>query len=85
MPGKDGSTNVKASGRVRSEAEIKEGLEYKILPHVEQDATYGAVFQRLNEGGAIGIFPEGKLFSHLICEADSDSQAARMTEQTSFL
>ncbi|EIW72795.1 hypothetical protein TREMEDRAFT_70810 [Tremella mesenterica DSM 1558] len=59
VPGKDGSTNVKASGRVRNDGEGKEGWQYKILPHVEQDQTYGAVFTRLNEGGAIGIFPEG--------------------------
>lgn len=59
VPSKDGSTNIKASVRVRSEAESKEGLEYKILPFVDQDETYGAVFQRLNEGGSIGIFPEG--------------------------
>lgn len=59
VPGKDGSTKVKASKRVQTEAENKEGLEYKILPHVDQEDTYGAVFQRLNEGGAIGTFPEG--------------------------
>jgi glycerol-3-phosphate O-acyltransferase/dihydroxyacetone phosphate acyltransferase len=35
------------------------GLAYKTLPHVEQHDMYGAVFQRLNEGDAIGIFPEG--------------------------
>jgi hypothetical protein len=45
---------------VRTEGEVKEGLQYKILPHVDQDQTYGAVFQRLNEGGSIGIFPEGE-------------------------
>jgi len=61
VPSKDGSTNVKASKRVQTEGEDKEGLEYKILPHVDQEDTYGSVFQRLNEGGAIGVFPEGKL------------------------
>jgi glycerol-3-phosphate O-acyltransferase/dihydroxyacetone phosphate acyltransferase len=60
VPSKDGSANVKASTRVRTEGEMKEGLQYKILPHVDQDQTYGAVFQRLNEGGSIGIFPEGE-------------------------
>ncbi|WVR05947.1 hypothetical protein IAU60_002974 [Kwoniella sp. DSM 27419] len=59
VPSKDGSANVKASTRVRSEGESKDGLEYKVLPHVEQEETYGAVFQRLKEGGSIGIFPEG--------------------------
>jgi glycerol-3-phosphate O-acyltransferase/dihydroxyacetone phosphate acyltransferase len=60
VPSKDGSANVKASSRVRTEGENKEGLEYKILPYVDQEDTYGAVFQRLNEGGSIGIFPEGE-------------------------
>jgi glycerol-3-phosphate O-acyltransferase/dihydroxyacetone phosphate acyltransferase len=60
VPSKDGSTDIKASARVRTESESKDGLEYKILPHVEQADTYGAVFQRLNEGGCIGIFPEGQ-------------------------
>lgn len=60
VPSKDGSANVKASTRVRTEGEVKEGLQYKVLPHVDQEQTYGAVFQRLNEGGSIGIFPEGE-------------------------
>lgn len=30
-----------------------------MFPHVDQDQTYGAVFEALNNGGAIGIFPEG--------------------------
>ncbi|WVQ82544.1 hypothetical protein IAT38_004673 [Cryptococcus sp. DSM 104549] len=59
VPSKDGNANVKASTRVRTEGEQKEGLEYKVLPHVEQDETYGACFQRLKEGGCIGVFPEG--------------------------
>ncbi|ORY32320.1 hypothetical protein BCR39DRAFT_523975 [Naematelia encephala] len=59
VPSKNGSTDVKASTRVRTESESKDGLEYKILPVVDQEETYGAVFQRLKEGGAIGIFPEG--------------------------
>lgn len=59
VPGKDGSTNVKASSRVRTESESKDGLEYKVLPHVDQEDTFGAVFERLRQGGCIGIFPEG--------------------------
>jgi glycerol-3-phosphate O-acyltransferase/dihydroxyacetone phosphate acyltransferase len=59
VPGKDGSTNVKASNRVRTESESKDGLEYKVLPHVDQEDTFGAVFERLYQGGCIGVFPEG--------------------------
>ena len=60
VPSKEGSTDVKASGKIRIEGESKEGLEYKVLPYVDQEETYGAVFRRLNEGGAIGVFPEGE-------------------------
>lgn len=35
------------------------GLPYKILPYVDQQTMYGAVYDRLKEGGCIGIFPEG--------------------------
>lgn len=32
---------------------------YKIMPHVEQDAVYQSVHDELNKGGCIVIFPEG--------------------------
>ncbi|KAJ3413695.1 hypothetical protein HDV05_007683 [Chytridiales sp. JEL 0842] len=32
---------------------------YKITPHVDQGDMFAAVIERLNEGGCIGIFPEG--------------------------
>lgn len=35
------------------------GTAYKIAPKVDQSAVYNEVFQRLNEGGCVGIFPEG--------------------------
>jgi glycerol-3-phosphate O-acyltransferase/dihydroxyacetone phosphate acyltransferase len=57
VAGKDASTNVKASSKLRDQG--GEGWQYKVLPYVDQEDTYGAVFQRLNEGGCIGIFPEG--------------------------
>ena len=59
VPSKDGNSNVKVTGRVRAEMLSEHGLPYKALPHVDQDQTYGAVFDALNKGGAIGIFPEG--------------------------
>lgn len=59
VPSKDGNSNIKATGRVRSEMLNADGLQYKVLPHVDQEQTYGAVFNALNNGGAIGIFPEG--------------------------
>lgn len=57
VPSKDGNSNIKATNRVREGQ--GEGVGYKILPHIDQDKTFGAVFQALNKGGCIGIFPEG--------------------------
>lgn len=37
-----------------------QGVEYKILPFVDQGVMYAAVYERLKQGGCIGIFPEGK-------------------------
>jgi glycerol-3-phosphate O-acyltransferase/dihydroxyacetone phosphate acyltransferase len=54
----------KATSRVRQKcdeaiSEGKKGLSYKILPHINQENMYKYVYQRLKEGGCIGIFPEG--------------------------
>lgn len=62
--GKGGASDVKATGKVsaasqQAQEQGKKGLAYKVLPHVDQHEVYGAVFKRLNENGAIGIFPEG--------------------------
>ncbi|GAM87824.1 hypothetical protein ANO11243_058520 [Dothideomycetidae sp. 11243] len=36
-----------------------QGTKFSVAPHVDQSAVYDAVFERLKEGGCIGIFPEG--------------------------
>ncbi|RDW73544.1 hypothetical protein BP6252_07451 [Coleophoma cylindrospora] len=36
-----------------------QGSKYKVAPHIDQTDVYNAVFQRLESGGCIGIFPEG--------------------------
>lgn len=59
IPSKDGNSNIKATSRVRVQMKANEGLEYKLLPHVDQEQTFGAVFEELKRGGTIGIFPEG--------------------------
>ncbi|KAJ3378870.1 hypothetical protein HDU84_007233 [Entophlyctis sp. JEL0112] len=41
------------------EAAGPEGLSYKITPHVDQGEMFSSVVQRLNNGGCVGIFPEG--------------------------
>ena len=35
------------------------GSKYKLAPHIDQTKVYQAVFDRLRNGGCIGIFPEG--------------------------
>ncbi|KAL1588769.1 hypothetical protein WHR41_02575 [Cladosporium halotolerans] len=37
----------------------KKGCKFSVAPHVDQHAVYDAVFDRVAEGGCIGIFPEG--------------------------
>lgn len=59
IPSKDGTTNVKATTRLRGHVKEKGALTYKVLPYVDQEQTYGAVFERLNQNGTIAIFPEG--------------------------
>ena len=36
-----------------------QGTTYKVAPKIDQTKVYDAVFHRLNEGGCVGIFPEG--------------------------
>ncbi|KAG0273666.1 hypothetical protein BGZ95_010543 [Linnemannia exigua] len=36
-----------------------EGTKYKCLPHMDQTNVYKTVFERLNAGHCVGIFPEG--------------------------
>lgn len=35
------------------------GCQFKVAPHIDQTQVYRAVFDTLNNGGCIGIFPEG--------------------------
>ncbi|KAF9169922.1 hypothetical protein BGX21_009592 [Mortierella sp. AD011] len=36
-----------------------EGSKYKCMPHMDQSSVYKTVFERLNSGHCVGIFPEG--------------------------
>ena len=48
------------NGDVEKDAESEyEGTKFSAAPHVDQSKVYEAVFQRIKEGGCIGIFPEG--------------------------
>lgn len=36
-----------------------DGTPFKVAPKVDQTKVYDAVFEKLNQGGCVGIFPEG--------------------------
>lgn len=59
--GESGKTTSKLRERVQEvkNSEGKDGVEYRILPFIDQGEMYGAVYKRLTEGGSIAIFPEG--------------------------
>ena len=38
----------------------EKGSMYKCLPFVDQTQMYSSVYERLEEGGCLGIFPEGE-------------------------
>lgn len=40
-------------------AEGFSGIKFKVAPKVDQSKVYDAVFEKLNDGGCVGIFPEG--------------------------
>jgi glycerol-3-phosphate O-acyltransferase/dihydroxyacetone phosphate acyltransferase len=59
-----GGETGKGTARVREKlaavkAEGQNGLAFKVLPFIDQQEMYRGVYQRLKEGGCIGIFPEG--------------------------
>jgi glycerol-3-phosphate O-acyltransferase / dihydroxyacetone phosphate acyltransferase len=61
-----GGESGKGTTRIREklsllENEGQKGLEFKMLPYVDQQDMYRHVYQCLKDGGCIGIFPEGQL------------------------
>ncbi|EON69068.1 hypothetical protein W97_08381 [Coniosporium apollinis CBS 100218] len=55
----DEKTGEFLNGGSKGPAEGFEGTNFKVAPKVDQTAVYDAVFERLNRGGCVGIFPEG--------------------------
>ena len=55
----NGTNGHMVNGDVKDEDLDYEGTKFSVAPHVDQSKVYEAVFQRLREGGCIGIFPEG--------------------------
>ncbi|MCJ1284430.1 hypothetical protein MMC26_003762 [Xylographa opegraphella] len=59
-----GRTDSNDEGKLpdESQSEVSTGFEgspYKTAPHVDQTKVYDAVFDRLDHGGCVCIFPEG--------------------------
>ena len=59
-----GGENGKVTSRIREQAEELRTkgvfrMDFKRLPHIDPPETFRNVYQRLTEGGCIGIFPEG--------------------------
>jgi glycerol-3-phosphate O-acyltransferase / dihydroxyacetone phosphate acyltransferase len=50
---------TKEGSDTEDKATESKGTKFKIAPHVDQSKVYDAVFQELNAGGTIGMFPEG--------------------------
>lgn len=46
-------------GDADTQEQGEKGTRFNVAPHVDQNAVYDAVFDRIGEGGCIGIFPEG--------------------------
>ena len=81
-----GGENGKGTTRFREAVKESEGggVTYKALPFVDQQEMYGHVYQRLKEGGCIGIFPEGTLRSSPCNPIADHSQVAVTTERISY-
>ena len=47
------------SPRGKTETSGFQGSKYKYAHKVDQNDVYNAVFDRLRQGGCVGIFPEG--------------------------
>jgi len=55
----DGNGHLPADSSLEKSGREYEGTKFQVAPHMDQSKVYEAVFQRIKEGGCIGIFPEG--------------------------
>lgn len=72
-----GGESGKGTARIREKQKEAEaagslGLDFKKLPHVDQGEMYHHVYQCLESGGCIGIFPEGAFGCSPCVYADAD-------------
>ena len=54
---------------ILQEKQVK-GLDYKVVPYIDQAQMYAAVYDKLKAGECIGIFPEGWCFLLRFAVAD---------------
>jgi glycerol-3-phosphate O-acyltransferase/dihydroxyacetone phosphate acyltransferase len=55
-----GRQRVVADGKTEEDLpKVFDGTPFEIAPKVDQTKVYDAVFEKLNSGGCVGIFPEG--------------------------
>jgi glycerol-3-phosphate O-acyltransferase/dihydroxyacetone phosphate acyltransferase len=62
--GESGKGTMRIREKIGEGQDEKKGLEFKVMPFIDQQEMYRGVYQKLKEGGCIGIFPEGKFNSH---------------------
>ncbi|EMC98239.1 hypothetical protein BAUCODRAFT_32226 [Baudoinia panamericana UAMH 10762] len=48
-----------ANGQTEKVTEKFEGISFQVAPHVNQSKVYEKVFDEIEQGGCVGIFPEG--------------------------
>ena len=59
LTGKPLESEAKLENGDAEKAKEFQGINFKVAPKVDQSLVYDAVFQRLQAGGCVGIFPEG--------------------------
>lgn len=59
LTGKAGSSSKDVQGSAPNGNIDTQGTTFKVAPHVDQTKVYDRVFEDLEDGGCIGIFPEG--------------------------
>ncbi|KAI9870241.1 MAG: hypothetical protein M1830_004490 [Pleopsidium flavum] len=80
-----------AGGGENDLADGFEGTTFKTAPKVDQTKVYDAVFERLNAGGCVGIFPEGgshdrtellplKGMSDVLLTSSSEDKSANLSQ-----
>ncbi|KAI0273558.1 glycerol-3-phosphate O-acyltransferase [Gloeopeniophorella convolvens] len=55
----DKTTKLVLERAEEARAQGKDGLDFKTIPHVDQHEMFRHVYQQLEDGGCIAIFPEG--------------------------